>query len=63
MTAQPSEPTTRHRAPGRGSALVRAGILLSRATGLVRERAVGHFFGTGFAADAFSAANRISNVL
>jgi putative peptidoglycan lipid II flippase len=30
---------------------------------LVRERAVGHFFGTGYAADAFSAANRLPNVL
>jgi putative peptidoglycan lipid II flippase len=32
-------------------------------TGLVRERAIGHFFGTGYAADAFTAANRIPNVL
>jgi putative peptidoglycan lipid II flippase len=42
---------------------VGAGIFLSRVTGLVRERAVGHFFGTGYAADAFTAANRIPNVL
>jgi len=63
MTAQPSEQATRHRTAGRGSTLVAAGILLSRVTGLVRERAIGHFFGTGFAADAFSAANRIPNVL
>jgi putative peptidoglycan lipid II flippase len=48
---------------GRGSVLVGAGVLLSRATGLARERVVGHFFGTGHAADAFSAAYRIPNVL
>jgi putative peptidoglycan lipid II flippase len=48
---------------GRQSALVAVGILLSRLTGLVRERAIGHFFGTGFAADAFAAAFRIPNLL
>ncbi|HZA85800.1 MAG TPA: murein biosynthesis integral membrane protein MurJ, partial [Acidimicrobiales bacterium] len=48
---------------GRGSVLIGAGIFLSRASGLVRERVVGHFFGTGHAADAFSAAYRIPNVL
>src|ERR671918_515692 len=63
MTAQPHEPVTRRRRGGGGSALVGAGILLSRVTGLVRERAVGHFFGTGYAADAFTAAHRIPNVL
>src|SRR5919106_49431 len=63
MTAPPSPPATRRRGRAGGSALVGAGILLSRATGLVRERAVGHFFGTGYAADAFTAANRIPNVL
>jgi putative peptidoglycan lipid II flippase len=47
----------------RGSVLVGAGIFLSRAAGLVRERVVGHFFGIGHAADAFSAAYRIPNVL
>lgn len=48
---------------GRGSVLIGAGIFLSRASGLARERVVGHFFGTGHAADAFSAAYRIPNVL
>lgn len=57
--SQPNEPSSR----GRGSVLVGAGVFLSRATGLVRERVVGHFFGTGHAADAFSAAYRIPNVL
>jgi putative peptidoglycan lipid II flippase len=43
--------------------LVGAGIAVSRVAGLVRERAVGHFFGTGYAAEAFTAANRIPNLL
>ena len=40
-----------------------SGILLSRVTGLARERALGHFLGTSFAADAFTAAFRIPNLL
>jgi len=63
MTAQRSDTAARARGRGGGSALVGAGILLSRLTGFGRERAVGHFFGTGYAADAFTAANRIPNVL
>jgi putative peptidoglycan lipid II flippase len=47
----------------RGSTLVGAGILLSRLTGLARERAFGHFLGTSIAADAFTAAFRIPNFL
>jgi putative peptidoglycan lipid II flippase len=47
---------------GRAGA-VATGIFLSRLTGLARERAVGHFFGTGYAADAFTAASRIPNLL
>jgi putative peptidoglycan lipid II flippase len=63
MTAVPREPAIDRRGTGAASALVGAGIFLSRATGLVRERAVGHFFGTGYTADAFTAANRMPNVL
>lgn len=47
----------------RGSALVAAGILVSRLTGLVRERALGHYLGTSSAADAFTVAFRIPNLL
>ncbi|MBW3577342.1 MAG: murein biosynthesis integral membrane protein MurJ [Actinobacteria bacterium] len=47
----------------RNSALVAAGILLSRISGLVREGTISHFFGLGFAADAFSAAFRIPNLM
>ena len=42
---------------------VASGILASRVLGLVRERAVGHFFGTGPLADAWKAALRIPNVI
>ena len=47
----------------RSSALVSAGILLSRVSGLVRERVVGHFLGLSPAANAFAYAFRIPNVL
>jgi len=47
-----------------GAALVAAGILLSRITGLVRQRVFSHYFGLrNDAADAFTAAFRIPNVL
>jgi putative peptidoglycan lipid II flippase len=47
----------------RHSALVAAGIGLSRVSGLVREAATAYFLGTGVAADAFKAALRIPNLL
>ncbi len=47
----------------RASALVSAGILLSRMAGLVRETVVGHFLGRSLAADAFTYALRIPNIL
>jgi putative peptidoglycan lipid II flippase len=43
--------------------LVAAGILLTRVTGLVRQRIFAHYFGLGVEADAFSAAFRIPNFL
>lgn len=43
--------------------MVAAGILLSRITGLVRERVFAHFFGNTLYADAWRAALRIPNVL
>lgn len=42
---------------------VASGILVSRVLGLVRERAIGHFFGTGPLAEAWKAALRIPNVI
>lgn len=47
-----------------GAFLVGLGILASRVAGLVRQRVLGHFLGvTSDAADAFSAAFRIPNLL
>src|SRR5688500_18337952 len=43
--------------------LVGTGILLTRLTGLVRQRVFAHYFGLGAEADAFSAAFRIPNLL
>lgn len=47
----------------RSTALVAAGILLTRLLGLVRERVFAHYFGLGLEADAFRAALRIPNVI
>lgn len=55
-----SEPARLRRS---GSALVAAGIFLSRVAGLVREVAVTAALGVGAAADAFKAALRIPNLL
>lgn len=43
--------------------LVGSGILLSRIAGLIRQRVFAHYFGASAAADAFSAAFRIPNIL
>jgi putative peptidoglycan lipid II flippase len=45
------------------AALVAAGILLSRVIGLVRERVLAIYFGTGLHADVWSAGLRLPNVL
>jgi len=45
------------------ASLVALGILLSRITGLVRERVFAHYFGSSNAAGAFKAALRIPNAL
>lgn len=50
-------------ASARNSNLVAGGILLSRMAGLARERAIGHFLGSGLAVEAFRAALRIPNLL
>ncbi len=45
------------------AALVAGGIFLSRIVGLVRERVIATYFGTGLHADVFSAGLRMPNVL
>src|SRR5260370_8677447 len=48
---------------GTSAFLVASAILLSRIAGLVRGRALAHFFGISYIADAFGAAVRIPNIL
>lgn len=60
----PQGATQAERFPARRSAaLAGAGILLSRLSGLIRERVFAYFFGNSAAADAFKAAFRIPNLL
>jgi putative peptidoglycan lipid II flippase len=57
---------TEPKAPASGggaSAVVGGGILLSRIAGLVRDRVLAFYFGTGLHADVFSAGLRMPNVL
>lgn len=54
----------RKAAPASGAAAaVALGILISRITGLIRERVFAHYFGNSDFADAFRAAIRIPNLL
>jgi putative peptidoglycan lipid II flippase len=48
---------------GRSSALIGAGILLSRLLGLVRQKLIARYLGAGLVADAFNGAFRLTNVL
>ena len=57
------KPESKHPSTGLSAALVAAGILLSRISGLVRESVFAHYFGNSDAADAFKAANKIPNIL
>jgi len=50
-------------AGGRNTVLVATGILLSRVSGLIRQRFVGHYFGVSAVTDAFTAAFRIPNLV
>jgi len=61
--AEPEETTPKHPSTGLSAALVAGGILLSRISGLVRERVFAHYFGDSAAADAYKAAYRIPNIL
>lgn len=59
----PDMPKTKGRGRAGFAALVAAGILLSRISGLVREKVFAHFLGNSDAAGVFKAAIRIPNVL
>jgi putative peptidoglycan lipid II flippase len=61
VTSESSRPPVRPR--GGFAFLVAAGILLSRLSGLVREKFFAHYFGNSDAAGVFKAALRIPNIL
>jgi putative peptidoglycan lipid II flippase len=60
-----SEPLPEDKGSQAGGAAFRvaAGILISRVTGLIRERVIAYYFGNSAVADAFRAAIRIPNLL
>lgn len=61
MTAPTSAPTPQSSA--RSSALIGAGIFLSRLLGLARQSLIAKYLGAGLVADAFNGAFRITNIL
>ncbi len=62
--AQPAEAhEAEPRGSGYGAALVAAGILMSRVLGFVREHFRARYLGAAVAADAFTAAFRLPNLL
>jgi len=61
--AVPKDSKPKHPSTGLSAALVAAGILLSRISGLFREAVFAHYFGNSAAADAYRAAYRIPNIL
>src|SRR5690606_38069002 len=65
VQAQSGEPPPTAPPPSvrRGSLLVGSGILASRLAGLLRDRTLAAYFGTGLHADVFSAGLRMPNLL
>jgi putative peptidoglycan lipid II flippase len=61
--AQPELPPPTRQSSGFGAALIAAGILLSRLLAFVREALRARYLGAGAAADAFTAAFRLPNLL
>ena len=61
----PVEPTVSPvpRSSGRSSALIGAGILLSRILGLLRQTLIARYLGAGLVSDAFNGAFRLTNFL
>jgi putative peptidoglycan lipid II flippase len=63
LNSESSIPAVPKKRAGGFAALVGAGILLSRISGLVREKVFAHFLGNSDAAGVFKAAIRIPNLL
>ncbi|MEO8337975.1 MAG: lipid II flippase MurJ, partial [bacterium] len=56
-------PTVAVRSSTKSSALIAAGILLSRLLGLVRQKLIAHYLGAGDVSDAFNGAFRLTNFI
>ena len=65
MTAPESVPvaTMKPQSSGRSSALIGAGILLSRLLGLVRQKLIAHYLGAGWVSDAFNGSFKLTNFI
>ena len=63
VAAATNPPTEKTKQRGGFALLVAAGILLSRVSGLIREKFFAHYFGNSDAAGVFKAAIRIPNFL
>src|SRR5215472_7452909 len=63
MNSPAKQPPPARASIGKSAFLVAAAILLSRISGLVRERVFAQYFGISAVADAFRAALRIPNAL
>ena len=61
--AAPPPPSAAPRSSGRSSALIGAGIFLSRLLGLLRQSLVARYLGAGVVSDAFNGAFRLTNFL
>ena len=59
----PAAPAAKHPHDSGAAFRVALGILISRITGLIRERVIAHYFGESAVADAFRVAIRIPNLL
>ena len=63
ISASPSDAVSKPRRGRGAAAMVAAGILLSRLSGLVRERVFAHYLGASLAADVYRVAFRVPNML
>ena len=61
MTAPEAAP--KPQSSGRSSALIAAGILLSRLLGLVRQKLIANYLGAGWVSDAYNGAFKLTNFL
>jgi putative peptidoglycan lipid II flippase len=61
--APPITPAAARSSSGRNSALIGAGILLSRVLGLLRQTLIARYLGAGAVADVFNGAFRLTNFL